>query len=596
MRRSAVVSLLAGAAVLAAGCSSGDNQGDALGPSLEATPEQAADLTLRCRNNGLIVVQLAAILSSKPPARLYQQAVVKFAQVEVALLFRKKPRAQAEALDLIDFLLDNRANMINPESQLTRTRLGNVIDAILCIVGLPATVGTLGPNTGIGVVPANNPTTVIITTPQGTSGLLVPPNISPDRNVNGDPIPGVVVTVTGGGTTPLNTLLDQYGQTVDLTASEEVEWRAGGVTVAICVTADDSFFARLRVGHQGGLGPFFGAIEILPAAAAGDVGAIVGTCGSGIGNRSVFGGLRDFAARVLLPEPLHAAALIAVTGGVGGTTKRFSPFRAVDPLLQVVAQPTSTAGIPGQPVAQPPSVLVRTLGLGTAIPGISVGFTTTPGSTISPASVVTNASGIAASSSWVLALGSNTATATPVDPVPEINFTPTSVTFTATGAPPAPGFLSSNWSYLVQSSAPPTTTWTTLAWPVTGEGWAQGTAPFGSVSPEETSPNACDDDAATDWPVNSTILLRRDFFVPAGTTSAQILAQVDNDIRVFLNGTDVSGGSKTHEGCARTNLLAPFTVTAASGTLVPGAVNQLAVLATDRGSESFVDVQVTLTP
>ena len=346
MRRTAVLTLLAGVVILAAGCTTDDQQPGTMEPSTQAVPDQQADLVLRCRDNGLIVVQLAAILSAKAPARLYQEAVVRFALVEAALLFKKKPLAQARALDLIDFLTDNRANLINPNTQATRTRLANVIDAILCIVGLQPTGIVLGPNTGIGVVPANNPTPVIITTPNGTTGLLVPQNVSPDKDVFGNTIPGVVVTVTSGGTTPLNTPLDQYGQTVDLTASQEVEWRAGGVTVAICVTADDSFFGRLRVGHQGGLGPFFGAIEILPNAAPGDVGAIVGTCSSGFGSLSTFGSLRDFAARVLLPQPLQAAVL-AVTGGVGGTTKRFSPFRAVDPLLQVVAQPTSTAGTVG---------------------------------------------------------------------------------------------------------------------------------------------------------------------------------------------------------------------------------------------------------
>ncbi len=593
MRRTAVLTLLAGVVILAAGCTTDDQQPGTMEPSTQAVPDQQADLVLRCRDNGLIVVQLAAILSAKAPARLYQEAVVRFALVEAALLFKKKPLAQARALDLIDFLTDNRANLINPNTQATRTRLANVIDAILCIVGLQPTGIVLGPNTGIGVVPANNPTPVIITTPNGTTGLLVPQNVSPDKDVFGNTIPGVVVTVTSGGTTPLNTPLDQYGQTVDLTASQEVEWRAGGVTVAICVTADDSFFGRLRVGHQGGLGPFFGAIEILPNAAPGDVGAIVGTCSSGFGSLSTFGSLRDFAARVLLPQPLQAAVL-AVTGGVGGTTKRFSPFRAVDPLLQVVAQPTSTAGTVGSPVAQPPSVLVRTFN-GTPIPGITVGYASSPGS-ISPPTVVTNGSGIAASSSWVLALGTNTATATPVEPVPEINFTPTSVTFTATGAPPAPDYGATNWSYLVQPSAPDGNGWATLSWPVTESGWAQGTAPFGSVSANETSPNGCNDTATTEWDVGNVILLRRDFFVPAGTTSAQIAVKIDNDVQVFLNGTDVSDGTRNHEGCGETNLLTPFTVTAASGTLVPGAVNKLAVLGVDRGSESYLDVKVTLTP
>ena len=45
------------------------------------------------------------------------------------------------------------------------------------------------------------------------------------------------------------------------------------------------------------------------------------------------------------------------------------------------------------------------------------------------------------------------------------------------------------------------------------------------------------------------------------------------------------------------NLLAPLTVFAGSeSALVTGGVNRLAVLGRDRGSESFMDVQVTLTP
>ena len=170
------------------------------------------------------------------------------------------------------------------------------------------------------------------------------------------------------------------------------------------------------------------------------------------------------------------------------------------------------------------------------------------------------------------------------------------MTFTATGAPPAPDYGATNWSYLVQPSAPDGNGWATLSWPVTESGWAQGTAPFGSVSANETSPNGCNDTATTEWDVGNVILLRRDFFVPAGTTSAQIAVKIDNDVQVFLNGTDVSDGTRNHEGCGETNLLTPFTVTAASGTLVPGAVNKLAVLGVDRGSESYLDVKVTLTP
>lgn len=606
MRRSALLYVLAGVALFTAGCSSGDQTPGLMEPPAELAPDTQSSLRLRCRDNGLIVLQLAAILSPRPPARLYQQAVVKFGLMEAARLTRRKALAQARALDLIDFLADNRANLINPNTQLTLTRLTNVIDAILCIVDLDPSGVVLGPTTGIGVVPANNPTPVLITTPQGTSGIRVPIGGAPSQDVNGNTIPGVVVTVTELGTSsPLNTPLDKYGQTVDLTASEEVLWEAGGVTVAICVTADDAIFDRLRLGHEGGAPdePKFGAIEILtPPENGGEITEIVGSCGTPpppIGSRQAFEGLREFAKRVLLPQPAFAAVLAAKSGGVGGTTRKFSKFGAVDPELALVALPTSTSGIPGEPVAQPPSVLVRTQTLNTPIPDITVNFVVPAGSpgTITPGSVTTSSSGVAATTSWVLGAGQNTVNATGVPPVTEITFVPATVTFTAVGALPPPDFGASNWSYRVSNIVPESDDWATLPWPVTASGWAQATAPFGSVPLNGTSPNGCDDKAPTVWGVNSVIQLRRDFYVPVGTTSASITVQIDNDTRVFLNGTELTDGPRPHEGCAKINPLTPLTVNAGSeSALIVGAVNKLAVLGVDRGGESFIDVKVTLSP
>jgi hypothetical protein len=593
MRRSLLYPVLLIAAALASACSTDDPQPGALEPGLAPTTPDQADLGRGCRDNGLIVVQLARVLSPAAPARLLQKATAKWLLVEAALLQRKRLLAQARALDLIDFIFDNRASLIG-----TPTQLDNVVDAILCVVGLDATGGPIGPNTGVGVVPANNPSPVVITTPDGTAGLLVPTGIAPDRDVNGNVIAGVVVTVTGGGTTPLNTPLDQYGQTVDLTASQEVIWRAGGVVVAICVTADDSFIDRLRLGHEGGLGPFFGAIEILPAAEGEDIGTIVGQCGNEIGNSNGFGGLRHLAERLFLPRQLHAAALATATSGVGGTTKKFSPFRAVDPLLFVEAvSPTSQTGTIGGTV-EPPAVRIETRNE-TPIPGIEVTFeVTSEAGEIDPDVVATNSSGIAETDSWVLGEGTNTVVATPQEPmdviddvetpVAEINFDPTSVTFTAEGVP-LPDLGDGYWSYRVVPAAPEDDDWTTLDWPVTAEGWSQGTAPFGSLEP------ACDLSPVTEWPVSQVILLRRDFYVPEGTGAAAIEFLIDNDIRVFLNGVELTEGALQHDGCADDGPFGPIVVNAGEGSpLVVGGVNELAVLGSDDGVESYLDVQVTL--
>ena len=98
----------------------------------------------------------------------------------------------------------------------------------------------------------------------------------------------------------------------------------------------------------------------------------------------------------------------------------------------------------------------------------------------------------------------------------------------------------------------------------------------------------------TAWGIGnpSYVLVRKDFFVPAGTTSATIQVLVDNDVQVFLNGADVSGGLVTHEGCANASPVAPFVV--AAPTLLVSGVNKLAVIAKDRGGQSYFDVKVTL--
>jgi hypothetical protein len=486
------------------------------------------------------------------------------------------------------------------------------------------------------VVPANNPDPVIITTPQGTAGLLVPENFAPDEDVDGNPIPGVVVTVTGNLTTPLNTPLDQYGQTVDLTASQEVEWREGGVTVAICVTVDEFLFDRLRVGHEGGLGPFFGAIEILPNADGDDVTAVVGTCSSGLGFRSGLGGLRSLAERMLLPQPLHAAVLLDKTGGVGGTTKRFSKFRAVDPELELVPRPTSTSGTAGAPVTTPPSVLVRTQTELTPIADIDVKFEVPDGSPgeVSPEEVTTDDDGIAATDSWVLGLGENTVIATPQAPIPAITFTPASTTFTAEGTENAIEYGSGGYQYItIGANAPsagttdyPAGQWFLPSFTPTAA-WDPGTAPFGqdaancSVYDSETT------DVATPWAAaagsqanpntGSGLLVRRTFTTPVGFNGTVVIrVAVDNDIQVYVDGTDVTlldfdgdtnddavdgswnptpiNGFQAHNGCAQRD---DGTFEVPSSVLTEAETTHLiAVFAHDWGGASYFDIEVDLVP
>jgi len=64
---------------------------------------------------------------------------------------------------------------------------------------------------------------------------------------------------------------------------------------------------------------------------------------------------------------------------------------------------------------------------------------------------------------------------------------------------------------------------------------------------------------------------------------------VDNDVQVYMNGNSVSDGLVTHENCANVNPISPL-VTSVN----PGAVNKLAIVAKDRGGQSYLDLKVTL--
>jgi hypothetical protein len=101
---------------------------------------------------------------------------------------------------------------------------------------------------------------------------------------------------------------------------------------------------------------------------------------------------------------------------------------------------------------------------------------------------------------------------------------------------------------------------------------------------------ACSLVPVTDWPLNTDILLRKTFTIPPGTNALNVGIAVDNDVQVFINGQEISGsGLQQHEYCATQDSFV-FTVPLC---LLHGGENLLAVRGRDRGSISYLDVQVT---
>ena len=120
-------------------------------------------------------------------------------------------------------------------------------------------------------------------------------------------------------------------------------------------------------------------------------------------------------------------------------------------------------------------------------------------------------------------------------------------------------------------------------------GFADGAAGFGTVS------GACPLNATavnTTWPANTDILLRKALTLPAGASNLKVSVAIDNDVQVFINGTDISGGVQVHENCATQD---SFVFTAPDGILNTGG-NLLAVRGIDRGVIAYLDVRVTFDP
>jgi hypothetical protein len=316
-----------------------------------------------------------------------------------------------------------------------------------------------------------------------------------------------------------------------------------------------------------------------------------------------------------LPGELHAATLALRTTGVGGTTKKFSPFGIVD----IASNPASlnynpNAGTFGNLVAVPggsvtaPSVRLESQA-GDPIPNWPVVFAVTAGGGtlggLASVTVNTGNNGVATAPTWALGPtpGLNTVSATPstVTQSPAVlpyrpagQFAPGSLQFSATAAGDIQ-YEGTGWRYLVSDDGEfPVPTEGFFQPNYSDSGWLTGSAGFG-----EDGGNQCSlilNNTDTPWPVNTEILLRKPFRVDAGVTTMQVRVAIDNDIKVYVNGVNITGtagatldqdGFVIHEGCP-TRGSAIFTAQVTAG------VNWLAIHGRDRGGSSYVDAEVVV--
>jgi hypothetical protein len=83
--------------------------------------------------------------------------------------------------------------------------------------------------------------------------------------------------------------------------------------------------------------------------------------------------------------------------------------------------------------------------------------------------------------------------------------------------------------------------------------------------------------------------VRRTFVLPRGTTDVQLRLGVDNDALIAINGTVVVSDWIRHENCPSRD---DFFVDIPRDLLNRRGQNVIAILAWDRGVESWIDVRL----
>lgn len=120
--------------------------------------------------------------------------------------------------------------------------------------------------------------------------------------------------------------------------------------------------------------------------------------------------------------------------------------------------------------------------------------------------------------------------------------------------------------------------------------FAAGTAAFGTgliFGSADSCPLRAN--GVTFWSSNTDILVRKSFTLPAGAKNLTVGIAIDDDVQVFLNGVDISGGMQFHSGCASNDSF----IFAAPDSLLLAGSNVLAVRGRDDGFQTYLDTQVT---
>jgi hypothetical protein len=265
-----------------------------------------------------------------PKPGLYVAASARFESIEVLVKKHKLGPAKKQALNLVAFTLEkyNANRLVGGQSSTTQTNLQAFIDQLFQFVGLGSAAIPSGALTEDGAVALVGPAGGEVVTGNKFAGVDFLPNTFTQT---------VLVTLNRNGNqlNPLPTPLPQFPLFYEFKTFPEVPTLGQPAVVGVCVL--DGF---VPVGHAGSLRlahPLHSdpsTIEILPLEAAPFLDCSGAGLGGGFAARDR--GDRSLASDLLwllmgAPKDLHAESHnVMMPGGLGGRTKSFSTFGAVD--------------------------------------------------------------------------------------------------------------------------------------------------------------------------------------------------------------------------------------------------------------------------
>jgi hypothetical protein len=288
-----------------------------------------------------------------PPGSVKGQTTSDAAHINGAWRSCQATTAQTQVGTLVVFVIQQyqAAQLIGGISPGTAAKVSTLINTLYTGVGLAAPnlpIGSLGAGGDVGSGLFIPGTETLIKTPSGNAAALVPANGFNEPTL-------ITIIQLPDNLNPLNTTLNQFPPFYDINASNASNSHVlanGQAIVGFCV--EDAVLAQTfdpQIGHN----PVSGApgfpFEILDPASAEEYASLELNCpvqGNGGGGTSVgsldrheslgsmavraWNAAKQYARRAaeaVLPEPLHAATMIAGTG-LGGRTSSFSPFGVVD--------------------------------------------------------------------------------------------------------------------------------------------------------------------------------------------------------------------------------------------------------------------------